>query len=711
MVDINYTLRVYYLNSTNYQDYTNSEIGINPTISKSMCSGGFSVGNTATASLAITIPNFPSWDKGCKAELFANGTKVMGDWVIGEIEGAEYRRNKLTCYDLMSKADDNITDFGTTETTIDGAALMSLIAEKIGADVTPDFGTLDIPISDIQSSTMREMLAIIGNFGGCNFAMRGNTLTAIQIDFSGNEIAPIVRTNMSDIISAPFTNVIMSNGKENFVSGDGDINHTLKISSKYATQAQADIVMDDIKDHNYSSFKCEKCLLNSIADIGDTFVPFSNSVDTSYKIMQLQLYFSKAGIYASISADTQKKTLDDEKPSTGGGSELENVTNFSGGTNGDTGIVNLTWVKPSTAQNVIVKRKQSTPFNNVIDDGDIIAVTSGNALQDTLPSLWYPYYYRTLTNAGDLYNGKNNQIMIPAIQRGKYLYNMGDKCTALTGGWGGGNGYVGDNFIGGGATFETTDVLLNCYDDTATQYKIYGIKTTGKVDFTGFTKLCVEFELVNEKVYEPENDVYYQAAINRAMPIYNIADSGLTPATYPYAYATYRGVNFGSNYAYRINANAKKLCYVYANGFTALAAIGAPLAMSYNGLTKAYLNYTQYGYNANFAQPSGQNLTFGDYMGGGYANGTNYVYAVPPSNVSLPSKNRVFIGTRGENDYDYKNLVSKSEFAQKSGVGTYTLECAITDIDNNINPPKSQAYVCIAALDAKIKIKAVWLAA
>jgi len=50
MSDISYIFRVYYLNSTNYQDYINSEIGINPTISKSMCLGGFSVGNTATAS-------------------------------------------------------------------------------------------------------------------------------------------------------------------------------------------------------------------------------------------------------------------------------------------------------------------------------------------------------------------------------------------------------------------------------------------------------------------------------------------------------------------------------------------------------------------------------------------------------------------------------------------------------------------------------------
>lgn len=721
MADINYIFRVYYLNSTNYHDYTNAEIGINPTISKSMCSGGFSVGNTATASLAITIPNFPSWDKGCKAELLANGTKVMGDWFVSEIEGAEYHRNKLTCYDLMSKADDNITDFGTTETTIDGATLMSLIAEKIGAEVTPDFGTLDIAVSDIQSSTMREMLSIIGNFGGCNFAMRGNTLTAIPIDFSGNEIAPVVRTNMSDIISAPFTNIIMSNGKENFTSGGGDINHTLKISSKYATQAQADIVMDDIKDHNYSSFKCEKCLLSSIADIGDTFVPFSGSADTSYKIMQLQLYFSKAGIYASLGADTQKKTLDDEKPSTGGGDLPEQITNFIAGTSGQTaGTIDLTWTNPtSNFDGVVIKRKKGAPMASIYE-GEIVYASNGKEHIDTIPLPYYDYYYRAVTWLGDFWNGKLNQIKVTAIQCGKYLYNAGDKCVALTGGWSGGDSVTATNLYHSTSMlkFNTDHALIDTFDTSTISYRLYGMRTTTKINFEGFTKVCAEVEVTDIIDFDITNGYGDNTVNTQGTPYYSYADTvyetnpAVTATDYPYIVISYRGTS--NSYSYTVDFCKNKPALIYNSvGQMSLLLYGDRATVEYWIAKDGTISKGNVYRNTSttrtlaliHAQGVPDTVTWGDYMGGGYTDGRQCAYYMSVNPDVVPD-GRVFVGTLKDNNYMYTNCVS---FEKGIKTGEYVIKADINDIDNSTNPPTRTGYVCVGGFESNVKVKAVWL--
>ena len=95
--------------------------------------------------------------------------------------------------------------------------------------------------------------------------------------------------------------------------------------------------------------------------------------------------------------------------------------------------------------------------------------------------------------------------MIPAITRGKYLYNAGDECTALTGGWSGGSGVTGANISSGSLVKNGTYMAITALYPTSSAYYYYGTKTANKVNFTGFTKLCAEFEITQMRTYDITN--------------------------------------------------------------------------------------------------------------------------------------------------------------------------------------------------------------
>ena len=723
--------------------FDETQIILNPTISKSICSGGFSVGNTACGCLKIGVPDH-LYSDGTSVKIFYGGQQIMGEFFISDIEKCGYAKLKptdtyktqmvmLTCYDGMSKLDDYMSFDLTTVTPAD---ICNGIESKTGYlfETGSKLGTsFDIPKEEAESRTMREWLGIFGCYIGCNWSIRTYWLNDVLVSRITQLPLYYSEYSFSAVINAPVTvenavtfSRVVSRGKDGTFKSGADTDYTLEISCQYATQTSNDIIQGNITNQAvpYTAFKCDKLkTAYTFMDIGDEITLSGHS--GGLKIYNQTVTISINGIYMSVGADVQKKTLNEDVDysSGGGGDGLENVTNFQGGTSGNTGIVNLTWVKPSSAQNVIVKRKRSTPFNNVIDDGDIIAVTSGNTLADTLPSLWYSYYYRTLTNAGDLYNGKDNSIMIPAITRGKYLYNVGDRCTAITGGWYD-KALVTDipNLSSGYTYFESTHIRLYAKYVTGT-YLYSAVQTANKVDFTGFTKLCAEFQILSLNTYDLTENADYTTIRNRDMPYYSYADTyynssypAVTPEQCPYVIASYCTNSYGIVY-YSVMFTDKKPRLYYNSDRQICIAIEATSNLArtvqYNAKTLAVyqkyntINTTVLKLKCPVDTPD---TLITDYMGGAYSEGYTYCYAFDgfTDAYKIPDT-RFFIGTRSQDDGIYNDLVTKAYKTYPTGVGTFVIEAAITDLDTSVVPNIPRGYVLAGAFESDVKLLSVWL--
>ena len=71
--------------------YDETQIIINPTISKSICSGGFSVGNTACGCLKVGVPD-NGHSEGTSVKISYNGKQIMGEFFISDIEKCGYAK-------------------------------------------------------------------------------------------------------------------------------------------------------------------------------------------------------------------------------------------------------------------------------------------------------------------------------------------------------------------------------------------------------------------------------------------------------------------------------------------------------------------------------------------------------------------------------------------------------------------------------------------
>ena len=66
--------------------YDETQIIINPTISKQICSGGYSAGNTACACLKIGVPNNSLFGKGDLVTVKLNNVRVTCNFYIDSWE-------------------------------------------------------------------------------------------------------------------------------------------------------------------------------------------------------------------------------------------------------------------------------------------------------------------------------------------------------------------------------------------------------------------------------------------------------------------------------------------------------------------------------------------------------------------------------------------------------------------------------------------------
>jgi len=254
--------------------FDETQIIINPTISKSICSGGFSVGNTACGCLKVGVPDH-LYSEGTSVKIFYGGNQIMGEFFISEIEKAGYAKLNpsdtyktqmvmLTCYDGMSKLDDYMTFSGT----VTPADICDEIESQTGyyfEDGSKLSNSFDIPKEEAESRTMREWLGIFGCYVGCNWTLRSyrldsvlvSRITQLPLYYSGDSFSATINAPVN--VESPITfSRVVSRGKDGtFKSGD-DSGYTLNINCQYATQDSNDIIQSNIEGDYYTAFKCDK---------------------------------------------------------------------------------------------------------------------------------------------------------------------------------------------------------------------------------------------------------------------------------------------------------------------------------------------------------------------------------------------------------------------------------------------------------------------
>ena len=437
--------------------FDETQIIINPTISKSICSGGYSAGNTACACLKIGVPyNF--YNKGDLVKVFYGSNQIMGNFYIDSFEKCGYAKINptdtyltqmvmLTCYDSMSKLDDYYS-FSTE--TVTSADICSKITELTGLNFATNSAigmSFEMPKADAESKTMREWLGVFGAYLGGNYIIHPywlnnayvEEITLIPIDYSGAGFTAIENTKITVENDITFSKVICR-ASETYKSGD-DTGETLSIDCQYASQDSTDIIQSNIKGEYYTAFKCDKAIIDFVSvDIGDTFIP--KNATAGYKMYNLDLVISIKGLYLTCGADVFKKKINDE-PQIKKSDELKAITEFA--VTVSNGIATFTWKNPtSNFTGVILKRKATTDFNNIFE-GETIYTGNAETYADTLPNDYTTYYYRILSYYGDNYNADCDGLSVSATST-KTVKEVTDFQYATS-------GYIW-NYLNGGSTLQ-----------------------------------------------------------------------------------------------------------------------------------------------------------------------------------------------------------------------------------------------------------------
>lgn len=721
------------------EDYEENRIIINPSISATMASGGLVCGNAVAKMFDFSVLDVARTDmsdhKGYCVKLYYNignyEYQAYCDFYVSTYEKMGNNRHKFQCTDAIGWYGEDYADNedldGTGNITI--SELAGLCTEHLGITGDTDFttyctGSAEIPKKDVKGKKYREILAIIAARNCGNIYIRGNKLSFWAAWLDKSDVESTAYSALTALDSTTFSRVAVAAGSATYYSGTGDAAHTFQHKYKYANQDTADIIQTNLNGHTYKAFKCNKCLIasNNIintnyvsnGDVGDTFTPAAAA------IMAFKVAYSPAGNYGTFTADVQKKTVD--KPtesgesSGGGGAAIDNVSSFSGSTSGNTAVAVLTWQMPETEiDSVIIKRNRSTALTSPIDGGEIVYTGNGTSLtySDTLPDIYHSWHYRTLTKKGDLYNGSDNSIVIAAITRGKYLYNAGDECQAITGYWYGGFPTLPNQVNGIYANWNNNYILMQCAPASSNRFTVSYYKARNIIDFSGFSKICAEIEVIQSKNYTPESDSNYTDMIARDMPYYNYADISSTATEYPYVAATYRDTSTQGKLGYWVYFSKLPFYFGTFNDVSKLMQNGTCVRVLYNGdgsgVYAAGSSIT-FSDGLNILTPtSSPDISEGTYMGGAYLNGGNNIYAME-GNLKVVSDVRFWLATKKLNNYDWSEKVSYAALTQDAAtLGTHIVEMSLNDLDNTVNPPKFENYVTFGCFESEVKVHSIWL--
>ena len=255
--------------------YDETQIIINPTISKSICSGGFSVGNTACGCLKVGVPN-NGHSEGTSVKISYGGQQIMGEFFISDIEKCGYAKLRptdtyktqmvmLTCYDGMSKLDDYMSFDLTTVTPADICDEIESQTGYLFENGSKLGSSFEVTKEEAESRTMREWLGIFGCYVGCNWSLRTywlndtlvSRITQLPLYYSGYSFSAIINAPVTVENAVTFSRVV-SRGKDGTFKSGTDSDYTLEISCQYATQNSNDIIQSNIENQAvpYTAFKC-----------------------------------------------------------------------------------------------------------------------------------------------------------------------------------------------------------------------------------------------------------------------------------------------------------------------------------------------------------------------------------------------------------------------------------------------------------------------
>jgi len=130
---------------------------------------------------------------------------------------------------------------------------------------------------------------------------------------------------------------------------------------------------------------------------------------------------------------------------------------------------------------------------NIYDGVWINGTTSGHIIHriNSFGAYSYTATQGSKTKSGTININELNDYDINIDFR-TYLYNQGDECTSLTGGWIRKYNYDGTGTL----TKNATNMQLTCYRRASYGYGLISICTNNKIDLTNYSSLNIEF--INE---------------------------------------------------------------------------------------------------------------------------------------------------------------------------------------------------------------------
>lgn len=99
-----------------------------------------------------------------------------------------------------------------------------------------------------------------------------------------------------------------------------------------------------------------------------------------------------------------------------------------------------------------------------------------------------------ISSSNDFQSLINSMILFESKVGKTYLYQAGNECTSVTGGW------TAKSYFGNGGTMTKASKYLEYGDQTTGNYGYGGFYTTNKIDLKDYRRLFIDWEIVSTKV-------------------------------------------------------------------------------------------------------------------------------------------------------------------------------------------------------------------
>lgn len=278
---------------------------------------GFGVSGVSTAEFSFTVPygEYGSPSPNAAVKIFLGESYKIAPTFYISSRSRKGGTVSFKCYDRMVYTNQTIAvtekDFTNDETT--GFWLVNAIASQCGFSSAVVSGEdISVPREKVEGRSCYEVLQLLSSaWAGYFKASKDDDL--VFVPFGGDtQVIPysgdMRHTAVSEgNIKGPIEQVIMSNGKEEYTSGNNgaDVLGTLKISSELASQELANSVMERVDGYIYQSWQCSKIAYGSAAtaDIAAITAAFEFGDGISRTANYIDKTLTSYGIFISCGAN------------------------------------------------------------------------------------------------------------------------------------------------------------------------------------------------------------------------------------------------------------------------------------------------------------------------------------------------------------------------------------------------------------------------